>query len=161
MISALISLLLVPFFPSLESPEVMHAGEMNKLVHRLEQTGKPVVIDPSLLVFMPEPKAPLPAISGRLLAQQVGPKTQDLANAGKAGLAWALTGIIYVGGKRVAILNDGTQDHVVAQGSFVNKQVKVSDLTSNSAVLIPLGEAEAKPIRLNLTETPSNGASND
>lgn len=161
MISALITLLLVPFFPSLESPDVVHAGEMGKLVQRLEQTGKPVVIDPSVLVFSPEPKAPLPPISGRLLAQRVGPKAQELASTAKAGAMWALTGIIYVGGKRVAILNDGAQDHVVAQGSFVNKQVKVTDLTSNSAVLIPLGEAEAKPIRLNLTETPKNGASND
>ena len=162
MISSLISLLLVPLFPSLEPPNIAHAQEMSKLTQRLEQTGRPVVIDPSLLVFAPAPKPPLPNISGRLLAQQVGkPSNASTGQEAKTDVAWALTGVIHVGGRRVAILNDGSRDHVVAQGSFVSKQLKVSNLTANSAVLVSVGEAQAKPIRLLLTEISSTGASNE
>ena len=161
MIGALISLLLVPFYPSLEDPQKVHEADMGKLTQILKKTSQPVVIDPALLVFTPPPPSPLPAISGRLLSQKISTAQSDGTTGDKPVVQWSLTGLILSGGQRVAILSDGINDYVVAQGSYVNRQFKVGPITANSTVLIPVTSENAKPIRLILTDAAGTGASNE
>lgn len=161
MIGSMLSLLLVPFYPSLEDPQKIHEADMGKLKQILQKTSQPVVIDPALLVFAPPPPSPLPPISGRLLSQKIATAQTDANTDGKAVVRWSLTGLILSGGQRVAILSDGINDHVVAQGSYVNRQFKVGPITANSTVLIPVTSEHTKPIRLILTDTAGTGASNE
>lgn len=157
MIGALISLLLQPLLPSLEDPRGLHAAEMVKVFGVLEKTSQPVAVDPALLAFTPPTPAPLPVITGRLLGQSVA--TANGVSKGEPKPVWTLTGVIQSAGQRVAILNDGARDHVVAQGSLVNRQFRVDSLTATSAMLVPVSGEQRKPIQLILSDISKTGAS--
>jgi hypothetical protein len=155
MISFLFSLLLVPFLPELANPADQHSDDLSLLAQRIRQSQEILPAPPMDLVQdQVENERDLPVITGRLFDWS---ETQRNA---KGGVQTAndlpvetlrLTGMIESAGQRVAILNDGQQDHVVAVGSYVLNTYKVISFGANRVVLMPLdGLAGGKPLELNL-----------
>ena len=155
MISLLFSLLLVPLMPELANPADQHSDDLSLLAHRIRQSQEILPSPPvDLAQVQVESARDLPVITGRVFdwsATQRNAKG-EVATANDLPVdTLRLTGMIESAGQRVAILNDGEQDHVVAVGSYVLNTYKVISFGVNRVVLMPLdGLAGGKPLELNL-----------
>lgn len=160
MMDYLFSLLLVPLMPSLANPEVTHSEALTTLEQRLEQ-GRQATLNQSTEAMVPaEParlnteKDALPVITGRVFEwssrESADVQTQNAA-LGRFAESLRFTGEIESSGQRVAILNDGEQDHVVAVGSYVLNSYQVTALGQGTVVLMPLdGWSGGKRLELKL-----------
>ena len=155
MISLLFSLLLVPLLPELANPADQHSDDLSLLAQRIRQSQEilpqaPGVVAQTEIASVRD----LPVITGRLFewsATQRNAKGEVPAADDLPVETLRLTGMIESAGQRVAILNDGQQDHVVAVGSYVLNAYKVISFGANRVVLMPLdGLAGGKPLELNL-----------
>ncbi|BET27287.1 Tfp pilus assembly protein PilP [Limnobacter thiooxidans] len=155
MISFLFSLLLVPLLPELANPADQHSDDLNLLAQRIRQSQEILPQTPmDLTQAQVESARDLPLITGRLFdwsATQRNAKGEVPAANDLPVETLRLTGMIESAGQRVAILNDGQKDHVVAVGSYVLNTYKVISFGVNRVVLMPLdGLAGGKPLELNL-----------
>ncbi|HEY1059202.1 MAG TPA: hypothetical protein VGE55_10785 [Limnobacter sp.] len=157
MIELLMSALINPWLGVVDRPEDLHAEKMQVIEQRLARSQTAITPDPATLNFTPPPKPPLPAIDGRLLEQSLN-GDRVVARTFAPGMAnWTMTGLIGAGPKRVAILNDGSRDQVVAPGAVIDRQWRVDKVDAERVVLLPLTRAEGhRPVTLYLNApTPS------
>lgn len=155
MISLLFSLLLVPLLPELANPTDQHSDDLSLLAQRIRQSQEMLPVPPiDLVQVQVENERDLPLITGRLFdwsVTQRNAKGEVLTANDPHVDRLRLTGMIESAGQRVAILNDGQKDHVVAVGSYVLNTYKVISFGANRVVLMPLdGLAGGKPLELNL-----------
>lgn len=143
MIEMLMGVLINPWLGILDRPEDLHANKMQVIEQRLARSQAVLAPDPATLNFTPPPKPPLPGIDGRLLVQSLNGDRAVTQTFGPGMAKWTMTGLIGAGAKRVAILNDGSRDRVVAPGAVIDRQWRVDRVEAEHVVLIPLTRAES------------------
>ena len=168
MIEYLFTFLLVPLIPSLADPAANHAATLTTLEQRMNQglQASSTVVDASLVMSEPvklnTKVAELPPITGRMFGWSA-PKSMgdqvESAELEKFVGSLRFAGEIESSGKRVAILNDGEQDHVVGVGSYVLGVYKVTSLGRGKVVLTPVdGWTGGKRLELNLMSGTERGS---
>lgn len=170
MMEFIFSMLLVPLLPELGDPHINHASAITALEGRLSEkrsdklTKKPVegaVTPAHSLIASAEA---LPAISGRLFQWsdvEKGGNPNGLEAVDLLAESLRLTGLIESAGQKVAILNDGQDDHVVGVGSFVLGTYKVASFGPGRVVLFRIDSRSGeRRLELNLIqeETPGGGS---
>ncbi|MCQ8895309.1 hypothetical protein NQT62_02500 [Limnobacter humi] len=153
----LIGFLISPWLGIADSPAALHAEKMQVIEQRLVRSQSYQAPDPSTLRYTPPPKPPLPAIDGRLLEQSLKGDRVVASTAGPGASKWTMTGLIGAGMKRVAILNDGTREQVVAVGAVLDQQWRVDKVDDARVVLSPITPTDTnRPVTLYLnTPTPN------
>lgn len=149
MMSFLLGLLLGPFFPQLADPQLTYSNQLSVVVQQLEKDSAPPTQAEIDAVANAQAKADqedeqgvqVKPINGRLLQDLIAPKRLAAAND-SSGVEdsqpqnpLVLTGVLRVGHELVAILNNGSEDFVVAKGSYVLKSMQVVDVKGTSVQL--------------------------
>lgn len=162
MMDYLFSMLLVPFFPSLDDPRTNHASTIAVIQQRLSAGQEPEKRDlnpgrdnsGSEFSALSKGSTELPPITGRLFqwsSTQSGDESRRLAALDSLAESLRLTGLIESSGQQVAILSDGKVDHVVGLGSYVLGVYKVTSFGPGRIVLSGIGtSARTKSLELNL-----------
>jgi hypothetical protein len=166
MINSIFALLLVPLFPGLADPDSAHGPALQALESKLAQgrsglqaAGQDVGnIAPGKELLLNPPALPL--ITGRIFgwsSKTGSDQFQPEADFTLVAESLRLTGMIESSGQRVAIVNDGQKDHVLALGSYLMNTYQVTSVGPGKLVLLPVSAmAGAKKIELNMA--PQNGA---
>lgn len=153
----LLGLLLGPFFPQLADPQVTYASQLSTVVQQLEKdaaTPTSAELEAALQAQALKMKADgdepvAKPINGRLLRNLIVPKQVAVAGDhsasedGQQQNPLVLTGVLRVGQDLVAILNDGSEDFVVAKGSYVRNSMRVLEVKANSVELKNLNADKA------------------
>ena len=161
MIDFLFSFLLVPLEPALENPQTLYAGQLTEIVQRLDKSQEVhPALDPEL--FKPKPVVQPETPKGILLINTLPKPEEGKSPAGLSSEALAtlsLTGVMQVGKGKVAILNDGVNDHVLALGSYLLNSMQVSFIGNDRIRLTPIQQtAESKDIELILQHANKKGS---
>lgn len=153
----LLGLLLGPFFPQLADPQVTYASQLSTVVQQLEKdaaTPTPAELEAALkaqaMAMQADAEEPVAKpINGRLLRNLIVPKQVTVAGDhaasedGQPQNPLVLTGVLRVGQDLVAILNDGSEDFVVAKGSYVRNSMRVLEVKASSVELKNLNADKA------------------
>lgn len=164
MMAYLFSLLLVPMFPELESPNLVHGSALLNIRQQLRPDSGliappgPVAEVRSADETLSLASAKLPTITGRIFgwsSSQAVQEAMQLAAISRSVSALRYTGMIESAGQKAGILSNGQEEYVVGVGSYLLDHYKVVFMNKAKIVLMPLDQRTGgQSLELNLVEAP-------